>query len=76
MDSFEALLASILKTQGFRVYPSFMVELSNENKVAIGLPSMPRWELDLVAYNGATNEVPVVECKSADSIIDTCRFRI
>jgi hypothetical protein len=44
--------------------PSFKVELTKEEKIDIELPSSPRWELDLVAYKGAINEILVVECKS------------
>ena len=41
-----------------------MVELSKAEKRRIGRPSAPRWELDILAYNAAKNEVLVVECKS------------
>jgi hypothetical protein len=64
MDSFESLIATILRAQGYWVHPSFKVLLSKPEKTDIGIPSSPRWELDLVAYKGATNEVLVVECKS------------
>jgi hypothetical protein len=64
LDSFESLIATILKSQGYWVHPSFKVELSKQEKVEIGIPSSPRWELDLVAYKGGTNEICVVECKS------------
>ena len=64
LDSFEALIATILRSQGYWVHPSFKVELSKQDKADIGSPSSPRWELDLIAYRGAVNEVLVVECKS------------
>ncbi|MBF0306035.1 MAG: hypothetical protein HQL41_10365 [Alphaproteobacteria bacterium] len=32
--------------------------------MAIGRPSSPRWELDIVAYRGGDNSLLVVECKS------------
>jgi hypothetical protein len=64
LDSFEALIATILRSQGYWVYPSFKVELSKQDKADICSPSSPRWELDLIAYRGAVNEVLVVECKS------------
>ncbi|MBI3881716.1 MAG: hypothetical protein HY301_16830 [Verrucomicrobia bacterium] len=54
----------MLELEGYWIKPSFKVELTNEDKVAIGRPSCPRWELDLVAYKGATNSIRVVECKS------------
>jgi hypothetical protein len=43
---------------------SVKVDLTKEEKRAIGRPSSPRWELDLVGYNAARNEVLVLECKS------------
>jgi hypothetical protein len=64
MDSFESLIATILRSQGYWVHPSFKVELSKRDKIEINRPSSPRWELDLVAYKGKTNEIMVVECKS------------
>jgi hypothetical protein len=38
--------------------------LTKEEKRQIGRPSSPRWELDIVAYNGRDNLLKVVECKS------------
>lgn len=35
-----------------------------DDKHAIGLPSSPRWELDVVAYRARDNQLKVVECKS------------
>jgi hypothetical protein len=40
------------------------VNLTAEEKAAIGRPSSPRWELDIVAYGGRENVLRVVECKS------------
>lgn len=40
------------------------VELSRDDKAAIGLPSCPRWEIDLVACKPATGELLALECKS------------
>ena len=64
MDSFEAVVATILEREGYWVRPGFKVELTKAEKRAIGKPSSPRWELDMVAYKGGTNELLVVECKS------------
>jgi hypothetical protein len=64
MDSFESVVATILERKGYWVKPSFKVNLSKEEKRAIGRPSSPRWELDLVVYKGLNNEVLVVERKS------------
>jgi hypothetical protein len=54
----------LLRHQGYWVSQSVKVKLTKEEKRAIGTASMPRLELDLVAYKGATNELLVVECKS------------
>ena len=64
MDAFEALVSMLLRHQGWWTIPSFKVELTKAEKVAIGRASSPRWELDLVAYKGSTNQVLAVECKS------------
>lgn len=64
MDAFENLVSLILSRNGWWVSGGVKVELSKAEKRAIGRPSSPRWELDLVAYKGATNKVLVVECKS------------
>jgi hypothetical protein len=64
MDAFEQLVSEILWTEGYWVRTSVKVELTKEEKRLIGLPSSPRWELDIVAYNGRHNLVHVVECKS------------
>jgi hypothetical protein len=64
MDSFESVVATILERDGYWVKSTFKVELTKEEKREIGRPSSPRWELDLVAYKGSTNELLVVECKS------------
>lgn len=64
MDAFERLVASLLERDGYWVRSSYRVILSKEEKREIGRPSAPRWELDLIAYKGATNELRMVECKS------------
>ena len=64
MDAFEQLVAEILWMDGHWVRTSVKVELTKEEKRKIGRPSSPRWELDIVAYNGRDNLLRVVECKS------------
>lgn len=64
MDAFEAVVGAILQRQGYWTLTSVKVELTKEEKRAIGRHSSPRWELDVVAYRGKDNEVRVVECKS------------
>jgi hypothetical protein len=50
--------------EGYWVRTSVKVELTKEEKRLIGLPSAPRRELDIVAYNARDNVLRVVECKS------------
>ena len=64
MDSFEDLIKTILERKGYWVRPRFKVELTKKEKVKIGRPSSPRWELDLLAYRASINEIIVGECKS------------
>jgi hypothetical protein len=64
MDSFESIVSMLLRHQGYWTTTSYKVELTKDEKVSIGRPSCPRWELDLVAFKGSTNEALAVECKS------------
>lgn len=64
VDSFEQVVATILDRAGYWVRTSVKVNLTREDKHAVGRPSAPRWELDVVAYSGRENELLVVECKS------------
>jgi hypothetical protein len=64
MNAFEQLVSEILWNQGQWVRTSFKVELTKSEKVRIGRPSSPRWELDIVAFQGGANILRVVECKS------------
>src|SRR5207247_3371541 len=57
-------VATILQHSGYWVRSSFKVDLTKAEKVQLGRPSLPRPELDLVAYKGQGNVVRVVECKS------------
>ena len=64
MDAFEELISLLLRGLGFWTIPNYKVELTKEDKLQIGRPSNPRWELDIVGYKGCTNEIYAVECKS------------
>lgn len=64
MDAFEHVISTILERDGFWVRSSFKVELTKPEKVAIGRPSSPRWELDVIGYRPGDNLLRVVECKS------------
>jgi len=64
MDVFESVIAMLLRREGYWISPSFKVELTKEEKRAIDRGTSPRWEIDILAYKGATNELLAVECKS------------
>lgn len=64
MNAFESLVTTLLRNEGFWVYPNFRVDLTRDDKLAIGRHSNARWELDLIAYRPAGNLLRVVECKS------------
>lgn len=64
MDAFEQIVGTILKHDGYWVWPSYKVRLLTAEKHLIGRPSAPRWEIDIVAYKGAENKLLFVECKS------------
>lgn len=64
MDSFEQVIAAILDRKGYWTRTSVKVALTKEEKVTIGRHSSPRWELDVVGYNGRAHHLVVLECKS------------
>ena len=64
MDAFESIVATILRLDGYWVHRLVRVPLTAQEKRRLGQPSLPRPELDLVAYKPRSNELLVVECKS------------
>jgi hypothetical protein len=64
MDAFEELVAEVLRADGYWVHQGYKINLSVEDKRALGNPSMPRPEIDLVAYKAGTGELLSLECKS------------
>lgn len=64
MDAFEQIVAMLLEREGYWVRTSYRVCLTKDEKVRVGIPSSPRWELDVLAYCPRENELLVVECKS------------
>jgi hypothetical protein len=64
MDHFENILATLLEAEGFWVRRSFKINLTKEEKALLGKPSLPRPEIDLLAYRGIDNRVLVLEAKS------------
>jgi hypothetical protein len=64
MDAFEQVVSEILWMDGYWVRTSVKVDLTKEEKIRIGRPSSPRWELDIVGYSARDNVLRIVECKS------------
>lgn len=64
MDSFESIIASFLEERGFWVKRCVKVNISQKDKNKIGLPTMPRPEVDLVAFKPSKRELLLIECKS------------
>ena len=64
MNSFENLVATVFRRQGWWIHVNYKVVLTSEDKRAIKTPSSPRWELDLVGYKADTNTIRFIECKS------------
>ncbi len=64
MDAFEQIAARLFEVQGYWTRIGYAVELTKEQKVAVGKHSIPRPQLDVIAYKPATNVLLVIECKS------------
>lgn len=64
MDAFEDLVARLLRREGFWTRQSYRIDLTKQEKVALGKPSLPRPEIDILAYKPVQNVVAWVECKS------------
>lgn len=64
MNAFEDIVKLYLEEEGYWVRQSVKVDITKQDKVDIGLPSMPRPEIDLVALNAKNNELLLIEVKS------------
>ena len=64
MDHFETIVCDLLETSGYWVRRSFKVDLTKEEKRKVGRPSIPRPEIDILAYNRKRDELLVIEAKS------------
>ena len=64
MDYSESIIATLLEAEGYWVRRSFKVNLTKEEKRRIGRLSIPRPEIDLLAYRRPRNEVLALEAKS------------
>jgi len=64
VDHFEAIIKALLEHEGHWVRQSFKVNLTKQEKRDIGKHSIPRPEIDLLAYNVSTNSITALEAKS------------
>lgn len=66
MDYFESIAKTLLEDDGYWVRQSFKVDLTTEQKRQIAAEkwSIPRPEIDLLAFKASLNEVIVFEVKS------------
>ena len=64
MDYFENIVKTILESEGYWARQLFKIDLSPEQKRRIGKPTMPRPEIDLLAFKPNDNIVVAMEVKS------------
>ena len=64
MDSFECIAARLLEDKGYWTRIGVKVAITKDDKRDLANPTMPRPEIDIVAFKPATNELLLVECKS------------
>lgn len=64
MDAFEQIVADLLRQEGYWTWNGYKINLTKDNKKDIGKPSMPRPEIDILAYKVSENQLLWVECKS------------
>lgn len=64
MDHFEEIVAFLLEADGYWTRRSYKVDVTKEEKRQIGKPSIPRPEIDLLAFNFRKNEIVAFEAKS------------
>ena len=64
MDHFENIISTLLEAEGYWVRRLFKVNLTKEEKRRIGKHSIPRPEIDLLAFKFSANEVLALEAKS------------
>ena len=64
MEYFESIIKTLFEHEGFWVRQSFKVNLTKQEKRDIGKHSIPRPEIDLLAYKPSNDTVLVLEAKS------------
>jgi hypothetical protein len=64
MDAFEHIVGLYLQEKNYWTRHSVKVELTKAEKAKIDLPTIPRPEIDLVAYNPVSDTLVLIEAKS------------
>ena len=64
MEYFEQIVAKLIEKEGKWVKQNVKVDITKEEKKIIGKPSIPRPDIDIVAYNFLTNILEIWEVKS------------
>jgi len=64
MDHFENIISTLFEAEGYWVRRSFKVNLRKDEKRQIGKHSIPRPEIDLLAFDFSKNNVIALEAKS------------
>lgn len=64
MDYFEAIIKTLLEHEGFWIRQSFKVNLTKQEKRDIGKHSIPRPEIDILAFKPEENKIIAFEAKS------------
>ena len=64
MDYFEGIIRTLLEHEGYWVRQAFKVNVSKEEKRDIGKHSIPRPEIDLLAFKPCANLILALEAKS------------
>jgi hypothetical protein len=64
MNAFEEIVAGLLWQEGYWTNIGYKVYLSKTQKIDLGKPSLPRPEIDILAYRANDNSLLWVECKS------------
>ncbi len=64
MDAFEEIVAGLFRQDGYWTYLNYKVKVSKDEKRRVGKPSLPRPEIDILAYKPSSNTLLWIECKS------------
>ena len=64
MNAFEQIVAGLLRAEGYWTINGYRVNITKQEKKDIGKHSMPRPEIDILAYKGGQDQLLWVECKS------------